>query len=59
MGWFDALGDGEFVVGIRSGILYKKTVRLFSGAGIVRGSEPKSEKDETDLKFNAMRQTMD
>jgi menaquinone-specific isochorismate synthase len=59
VGWFDALGDGEFVVGIRSGILYKKTVRLFSGAGIVRGSEPKSEKDETDLKFNAMRQTMD
>ncbi|MDA0349059.1 MAG: isochorismate synthase [Verrucomicrobia bacterium] len=59
VGWFDALGDGEFIVGIRSGILRENTLRLFSGAGIVRGSEPKSEKDETDLKFNAMRQTMD
>ncbi|MCZ6673397.1 MAG: isochorismate synthase [Verrucomicrobia bacterium] len=59
IGWFDARGDGEFVVGIRSGILKKNKLRLFSGAGIVRGSVPEDEKLETDLKFNAMREVMD
>lgn len=59
IGWFDALGDGEFVVGIRSGIQRDDSFRLFSGAGIVRGSEPIKEKHETDLKFKAMREVMD
>lgn len=59
IGWFDAHGDGEFVVGIRSGILRENTLRLFSGAGIVRGSVPRKEKEETDLKFNAIRQIID
>ncbi len=59
VGWFDAHGDGEFVVGIRSGILHKDSIRLFSGGGIVRGSTPKNEKQETDLKFKAMREVMD
>lgn len=59
VGWFDARGDGEFVVGIRSGILNGKYMRLFSGAGIVKGSEPAKEKLETDLKFRAMREVMD
>jgi menaquinone-specific isochorismate synthase len=55
IGWFDARGDGEFVVGIRSGLLREKSLRLYSGAGIVKGSEPDEEKRETDLKFEAMR----
>jgi menaquinone-specific isochorismate synthase len=59
VGWFDARGDGEFVVGIRSGIMRDNTLRLFSGAGIVKGSEPAKEKLETDLKFKAMREVMD
>ena len=59
VGWFDAHGDGEFVVGIRSGILCNKSLRLFSGAGIVKGSKPLNEKLETDLKFKAMREVMD
>ncbi len=59
VGWFDAHGDGEFVVGIRSGILHRDTIRLFSGSGIVRGSTPQNEKLETDLKFKAMREVMD
>ncbi|MBH54508.1 MAG: isochorismate synthase [Opitutaceae bacterium] len=58
VGWFDALGDGEFVVGIRSGILKANGIRLFSGAGIVRGSDPDGEKLETDLKFNALREIL-
>ena len=59
IGWFDAHGDGEFVVGIRSGLLNRDTIRLFSGSGIVRGSTPKNEKLETNLKFKAMREVMD
>ena len=58
VGWFDAHGDGEFVVGIRSGILCRDTIRLFSGSGIVRGSTPQNEKLETDLKFKAMREVI-
>lgn len=59
VGWFDAKGDGEFVVGIRSGILNGKSLRLFSGAGIVEGSLPENEKLETDLKFKAMQAVLD
>jgi menaquinone-specific isochorismate synthase len=59
VGWFDARGDGEFVVGIRSGILRERSLRLFSGAGIVRGSVPEKEKEETDFKFNAIREIID
>jgi menaquinone-specific isochorismate synthase len=59
VGWFDAKGDGEFVVGIRSGILSGRSLRLFSGAGIVEGSDPAKEKEETDLKFKAMRAVLD
>ena len=59
VGWFDAKGDGEFVVGIRSGILNGRSLRLFSGAGIVEGSNPAKEKEETDLKFKAMRAVLD
>ena len=59
VGWFDAKGDGEFVVGIRSGILNGRSLRLFSGAGIVEGSDPAKEKEETDLKFKAMRAVLD
>ena len=59
VGWFDAKGDGEFVVGIRSGILKGQSLRLYSGAGIVEGSKPQDEKLETDLKFKAMRAVLD
>ncbi|MCB1121443.1 MAG: isochorismate synthase [Verrucomicrobiae bacterium] len=58
VGWFDARGDGEFVVGIRSGIIRGNRMRLFSGSGIVKGSVPGKEKEETDLKFKAMRGVM-
>ncbi len=54
VGWFDARGDGEFVVGIRSGILKGNEIRLFSGAGIVEGSEPEKELLETEIKFKAV-----
>jgi len=54
VGWFDVYGEGLFVVGIRSALLCGDRMRLFAGAGIVRGSDPEKEKVETDLKFQAL-----
>ncbi|WP_049923288.1 isochorismate synthase [Halopiger djelfimassiliensis] len=51
VGWFDAAGDGEFAVGIRSGIATGETVTLFAGNGIVADSDPTEEWDEVQLKY--------
>ncbi|MXV64346.1 isochorismate synthase [Natronorubrum sp. JWXQ-INN-674] len=51
VGWFDADGDGEFAVGIRSGVATDETVTLFAGNGIVADSDPADEWDEVQLKF--------
>ncbi|NKE36804.1 isochorismate synthase [Natronococcus sp. JC468] len=51
IGWFDADGDGEFAVGIRSGVATDETVTLFAGNGIVADSDPEEEWEEVQLKF--------
>lgn len=51
IGWFDEYGNGEFGVGIRSTVVHKEKVYLFSGAGIVADSVPEKEWDETELKL--------
>jgi menaquinone-specific isochorismate synthase len=51
IGWFDAAGDGEFAVGLRSGLAIDETVRLFAGNGIVADSDPDEEWEEVQLKF--------
>ena len=43
VGWFDAAGDGEFAVGIRSGVADGASVTLFAGNGIVADSDPTAE----------------
>ncbi len=54
IGWINANGDGEFAVGIRSGIIKKDEVRFYAGCGIVEGSDPEKEWAETNLKFIPM-----
>lgn len=54
IGWFDANGDGEFVVGLRSGVLEGNRAHLYAGGGIVRDSDPGSEYAETRLKLLAL-----
>jgi isochorismate synthase len=54
VGWFDAAGDGEFVVALRSGVIEGSTLTAYAGAGIVHGSDPASEYAETELKFTAI-----
>ncbi|MDH3212985.1 MAG: isochorismate synthase [Myxococcales bacterium] len=53
VGWIDATGDGEFAVALRCALLRNREARLFAGAGIVDGSEPEAELNETRLKFRA------
>jgi isochorismate synthase len=50
VGWFDARGWGELSVAIRSGLLRGKEARVFTGAGVVRGSSADDEFAETALK---------
>lgn len=54
VGWTDAAGDGEWVVGIRSAEIDGPTARLFAGVGIVEGSTPDAELAETQLKLQAL-----
>lgn len=54
VGWIDHNGDGEFVVGIRSGVLQDRSAYLFAGCGIVGDSDPESEYEETKIKFQPM-----
>jgi isochorismate synthase len=54
VGWFDADGNGQFDVALRCGVLTQDRAILFAGAGIVEGSEPEKEFEETVLKLKAM-----
>lgn len=53
VGWFDLAGEGDFVPGLRAAIGHGRRWRLFAGAGIVAGSNPSEEWEETALKFEA------
>jgi len=54
VGWFDATGDGEFLVAIRSGVAGGDRATLFAGNGIVRDSDPQEEWDEIQLKYRPL-----
>lgn len=58
IGWMNARGGGEFMVGIRSALIDGATARIYAGAGIVAGSNPEREYTETELKFRAMREAL-
>lgn len=54
LGWVDAAGNAEFIVGIRSAMLEGDRARLYAGAGIVAGSDPARELAEVKLKLQAL-----
>jgi menaquinone-specific isochorismate synthase len=54
VGWVDADGDGEWVVGIRSAEIDGPRARLMSGVGVVAGSDVDAELAETQLKLQAL-----
>lgn len=54
LGWVDTSGNCEFIVGIRSALIDGNRARLYAGAGIVAGSDPRKELAEIQLKFQAL-----
>ena len=54
IGWFDAQGNGEFSVAIRSAVSQYARAWLYAGAGIVGDSDADQEWLETALKFRPM-----
>jgi menaquinone-specific isochorismate synthase len=55
VGWVDARGDGDWAVALRGATVDGTRARLVAGAGIVAGSDPDAEWDETEAKLAAMR----
>ena len=51
VGFLDSEGKGIFVPALRSAVRRGEHWRLFAGAGIVAGSDPALEWEETELKF--------
>ena len=58
-GWMDAQGSGELAVALRSGLADGTLVTTSAGAGIVAGSEPDAEYDETEIKMRALRTALE
>lgn len=54
VGWLDAEGDGELFVALRSALVEPAAATLFVGVGVVEGSDPRREWDETLWKERAM-----
>ncbi len=54
VGWVDANGDGEWALALRCAQLEGDAARLFAGAGIVAGSDPDAELEETRVKLEAV-----
>lgn len=59
LGWIDTQGNSEFVVGIRSALITNQQARLYSGAGIVAGSDPEQEFAEVQLKLQSLLRTLE
>lgn len=58
IGWFNHMNEGEMIVGLRSALITGKTATLYAGAGIVDESIPEKEMQETELKLNALLNTL-
>jgi isochorismate synthase EntC len=54
VGWIDADGHAELVVALRCGVLRGASAWLYAGGGIVEGSEPDAEWEETELKLRPL-----
>ena len=54
VGWVDGVGDGEFAIALRCGLIEGAEAHLFAGAGIVADSDPDAELLETRLKLRPL-----
>jgi menaquinone-specific isochorismate synthase len=58
VGWFDREGEGEFAIALRCGAIDGERVTLYTGAGIVEGSDAAEEFEETEIKLRPMRRAL-
>ncbi len=58
VGWVRPDGSGRLAVGIRSALLHQETAWLYAGAGILPASDPRSEWEETALKFRPLMEAL-
>lgn len=59
VGWVDAMGNGEFGIALRGGVIESPTsVRLYAGCGIVAASDPAAELAESWAKMRPMREAL-
>ena len=54
VGWMDARGDGSWAIGLRSAHVAGDHATMYAGVGIVAGSHPGMELQETQLKLQAL-----
>ena len=54
VGWLDSQGNGDFLVALRSALIAPRHCHLFAGCGIVEGSQPAGEYEETQIKLASM-----
>jgi menaquinone-specific isochorismate synthase len=54
VGWMDARGDGSWAIGLRSAYVDGDHATMYAGVGIVGGSRPGIELQETQLKLQAL-----
>lgn len=54
VGWTDQEGDGEWYVSLRCAEVAGRHLRIYAGAGIVNGSTPAEEANETSAKLQAI-----
>ncbi len=54
VGWFTRDGNGEYGVALRGGLMDGNVFYATAGAGIVSGSDPQSEWQETEAKFSGL-----
>jgi menaquinone-specific isochorismate synthase len=58
VGWLDARGDGELGIALRCGQIAANEIRIFAGCGIVAGSNPEKELEESAAKMIPMRSAL-
>lgn len=58
VGWIDASGDGELGIALRTGQITGNEIRIYAGCGIVAGSNPEKELEESAAKMIPMRSAL-
>jgi menaquinone-specific isochorismate synthase len=58
VGWIDSSGDGELGIALRCGQIKDHSIQIYAGCGIVAGSNPERELEESNAKMIPMRSAL-